>query len=78
MPVRAYVLITTELRKAKSVAEELRTLPSVTMADAVAGAYDVVAVLEVLDTSEIGELVLGRIHELSGVTGTLTLVTVGS
>jgi DNA-binding Lrp family transcriptional regulator len=77
MTTRAYVLITTEVGKAADMAEALRKLPGVTMADVVAGTYDVVAMLEGGDTNAIGRLVLEEIHDLAGLKATTTLIALG-
>ena len=74
---RAYVLINTEVGKAGEVAEALRKLPGVTVADVVTGAYDVVVTLEGSDTNAIGRLVLNQVHGMAGLKATMTLVAVG-
>lgn len=76
MATRAYVLITTEVGKTKEVAERVRKVAGVTMADIVAGGYDVVAVLECADTNAIGRLVLNELHGTPGLKNTLTLIAV--
>jgi DNA-binding Lrp family transcriptional regulator len=77
MATRAYVLIVAELGQVKSVAEAVRTIPGVTMADIVAGTYDLVAVIEAQDSTALGHLVLERIRPLPGITTTLTLIAMG-
>jgi DNA-binding Lrp family transcriptional regulator len=74
---RAFVLINTEVGKAGEVAEALRQLPGVTVADVVTGAYDVVVTLEGSDTNAIGRLVLNQVHGMAGLKATMTLVAVG-
>lgn len=76
MTTRAYVLITTDVGKTEAVAQGLRKLTGVKMADVVAGTYDVVAVLECTDTEAIGSLVLNQVHGMAGLKSTLTLIAV--
>jgi DNA-binding Lrp family transcriptional regulator len=77
MTTRAHVLITTEVGKARDVAEGLRTLPGVMTADVVTGAYDIVVTLEGGDTNAIGRLVLNQVHGMPGLKATMTLIAVG-
>ena len=74
--VRAYVLIQTVLGKALNVVEEISKIEGVKDASAVTGAYDVVAVIEVGDISDIAELVVNKIHRVNGVCSTQTLICV--
>jgi DNA-binding Lrp family transcriptional regulator len=76
MTTRAHVLISTEVGKAAEVAEELRRLPGVQAADVVTGTYDLVLTVEGDDPSDVGRLVLNRIHGLSGLKSTTTLIAV--
>ncbi|MBI2320704.1 MAG: Lrp/AsnC ligand binding domain-containing protein [Chloroflexi bacterium] len=76
MATRAYVLITTEVGKTKDVVERARKITGVTMADVVAGSYDVVVVLECPDANAIGRVVLNELHGMPGLKNTLTLIAV--
>jgi uncharacterized protein with GYD domain len=61
--MKAYVLITAEA--------------GVTQVDAVAGTYDLVAVIEAEDPKRLGELVMGMIQRTDGVLSTVTLLSIG-
>ena len=76
MNAKAYVLIETAAGKSRSVAAALRALPGVTMADAVTGPYDVIAVVQAPTVNDIGRLVMNDIHGQDGVVRTLTSVSV--
>jgi uncharacterized protein with GYD domain len=78
--MKAYVLLTTEVGKSPLIQEEMRRWGpegGVVDVDAVAGTYDVVAVIEADDPKQIGDLVMGRIQKLAGVRGTVTLLAIG-
>jgi len=77
MAARAYVLVKTEVGKAKAVKEALAGLPGVRSADIVTGDYDVIVAIEQATTEELGKLVMEHIHTTSGVTATSTHVVVG-
>ena len=70
--VRAYILIQTEVRKAASVAHEVRGIDGVITADDVTGPYDVIAVAEAGSVDELGRLVVSRLQLIEGITRTLT------
>ena len=72
MTVRAYILIQTEVRKAASVAQEVRLIEGVINADDVTGPYDVIAVAEAGSVDELGRLVVSRLQLIEGITRTLT------
>jgi DNA-binding Lrp family transcriptional regulator len=72
MTVRAYILIQTEVRKAASVAHEVRGIEGVINADDVTGPYDVIAVAEAGSVDELGRLVVSRLQLIEGITRTLT------
>ncbi|HEX2300390.1 MAG TPA: Lrp/AsnC ligand binding domain-containing protein [Pseudonocardiaceae bacterium] len=70
--VQAYVLIQTEVGKAAAVAKEVAALPGVTSAEDVTGPYDVIVRAEANDVDELGQLVVARVQNVSGITRTLT------
>ncbi len=72
MPVRAYVLIQTEVGKAAEVAARARQLEGVTGADDVTGPYDVVVTAEASSMDELGRMVVSRLQVINGITRTLT------
>jgi uncharacterized protein with GYD domain len=74
--MKAYVLITAEVGKSPSIQETLRTA-GIHQVDAVAGTYDLVAVIEAEDPKRLGELVMGMIQRTDGVLSTVTLLSIG-
>lgn len=74
--MKAYVLITAEVGKLADVQNQLREA-KVGEVDAVAGIYDLVAVVEADDPRRIGEIVIGTIQKTEGVLSTVTLMQLG-
>lgn len=70
--VEAYVLIQTEVGKAKVVADEVRLIDGITSADDVTGPYDVIVRAVAGDVDQLGRLVVASIQAISGITRTLT------
>ncbi len=70
----AYVMIKTECGAAKAVAEAVAQIPRVHWAAVVTGPYDVIAGVRVDDNEALGRLVVDKIHNVPGVTETLTAV----
>ena len=71
MTTRAYVLITVDAGKAEPVANQLRTISGVRLADVVTGSYDVIAVDDIKTAAknvrDAGGNVLGEPMEIPGV-----------
>lgn len=70
--VEAYVLIQTEVGKAKVVAEQVGIIDGVISAQDVTGPYDVVVRAVADDVDELGRLVVAKIQAVNGITRTLT------
>jgi DNA-binding Lrp family transcriptional regulator len=70
--VQAYILIQTEVGKAAAVAAEVASLPGVASAEDVTGPYDVIVRAEAADVDQLGQLVVARVQNVSGITRTLT------
>jgi DNA-binding Lrp family transcriptional regulator len=68
----AYVLIQTEVGKVAHVAQALRDLDGVELAEDLAGPYDVIARVQARGLDQLGKLVASRIQLVDGVTRTLT------
>ena len=68
----AYVLIETEVGKVAHVAQAIRELDGVQLAEDLAGPYDVIARVQASGLDQLGRLVASRIQALDGVTRTLT------
>jgi DNA-binding Lrp family transcriptional regulator len=81
MPIRAYVLVSTDPGKAKDVATEASTIapssPRVSASHSVMGRYDVVVQIDATNTdsiTDIAKLVLSKISAIKGVRRTETLL----
>lgn len=72
MPVRAYILIQTEVGRSGQVATEVSEIDGVLSADDVTGPYDVIAVAEAASVDELGKMVVSRVQLIDGITRTLT------
>ncbi len=70
--VEAYVLIQTEVGKAKVVADQVRLIDGIESADDVTGPYDVIVRAEAGDVDQLGRLVVASIQAINGITRTLT------
>jgi DNA-binding Lrp family transcriptional regulator len=78
MAAKAYVLIETQVGKSNKVVEAIRGLEGVESVDVVTGPYDVIATVEGVDLSAIGDVVTNKFHPISGISRTVTCITVGS
>jgi len=78
MPVKAYMLIETGVGKTNQVVEAIRGLKGVLSVDVVTGPYDAIAIVEGETLVEIGSLVTAQVHNISGVSRTVTCVVVKS
>ena len=72
MSVQAYILIQTEVGKASSVANAIRTIPGVSLAEGVTGPYDVIMRAEAQSMEEFGRAILSKVQAVPGITRTLT------
>ncbi|GAA1757952.1 MULTISPECIES: Lrp/AsnC ligand binding domain-containing protein [Luedemannella] len=70
--VQAYILIQTEVGRAREVASVIREMPGVLRVDAVTGPYDVIVLSEVHSVDELDQLVLSKMHVIGGIQRTLT------
>ncbi len=73
---QAYILITAEASRVKSVVDEVRLIQGVKTASAITGPFDAIALVEGNDLKEIGEMVVARIQKIDGVSRTLTCFVV--
>jgi DNA-binding Lrp family transcriptional regulator len=70
--VQAYILIQTEVGRARDVAASITDLPGVVRVDAVTGPYDVVVLTEAHTVDELGTLIVSKVQLVPGITRTLT------
>ena len=76
MTARAYVLIETSVGKTKDVVIALRKVKGIKEVNAVTGPYDVIAVVEGADLTEVGNLVTSEIHAAGAIERTVTCLAV--
>jgi len=74
MSVKAFILIDTSPGKAREVAGKLRQVEGVSVAHAVTGPHDIIAIAEAHDVTALGELVVHRIQSVAGVNRSLTSI----
>jgi DNA-binding Lrp family transcriptional regulator len=74
MSVKAFILIDTSPGKAREVAAKIRAVPGVSVAHAVTGPHDIIAIAEAADVTSLGELVVQKIQSVTGVNRSLTSI----
>ncbi len=77
MGTRAYILIETQVGRAKQVALALGAFEGVMSADVVTGTFDIIALIEASDMSAMADLVTGQVQGIRGVLRTITCVAAG-
>jgi len=73
---KAFVLIETVVGKNKEVVATLRQLKGVKSVDTVTGPYDIIAIIEGETLNDIGDLVTGKIHPITGISRTVTCLAI--
>jgi DNA-binding Lrp family transcriptional regulator len=76
MASAAYILVSVGAGHAKEILETIRALPGVKQAHTCWGQPDIFAFCEMTDDHELADVVLERIHGLSGVRSTETHLVV--
>lgn len=76
MATKAFVLIETAVGKTRDVVAALKGIKGIKSADAVTGPYDIIVVIEGTDLHEVGDLVTGKVHAVSGVVKTISCLAV--
>jgi DNA-binding Lrp family transcriptional regulator len=76
MTATAFVLIETAVGRTKEVVSILKKTKGVKSVNTVTGPYDIIALIEAENLNEIGDLITGKIHEISGISRTVTCLTV--
>lgn len=72
MAVAAYVLLKTEVGRAGDVLEQVRRMEGIVSADGVTGPYDIIVRAEVDSMEDLGRMVVRKIQQIDGISGTLT------
>ena len=76
MAARAFVLIETDVGKTRDVTTALKKLKDVKSVDTVTGPYDIIVIIEAKDLNDIGDLVTGSIHPITGISRTVTCLAI--
>ena len=76
MAAKAFVLIETAVGRTREVAKALEKLGGVDSVDMVTGPYDLIVVMERDKLADIGDLVTGKIHTVSGISRTVTCLAI--
>ncbi|MSQ25588.1 MAG: Lrp/AsnC family transcriptional regulator [Dehalococcoidia bacterium] len=75
--MKAYILIEATIGRAREVSRAVKSVPGVRESYLIMGPYDVVAIVEGLDASAVGNTVTGAIHKVPGISRTVTCLAVG-
>lgn len=75
LATRAFVLIETAVGKTKKVVSNIKQLQGVKSVDVVTGPYDAIAVVEAESVSEVGGLVITKMH-LDGISRAVTCLAI--
>ncbi len=76
MPISAYVFIECTAGAAREVANEVGRISGVKRSNATTGPYDVIALVEASDVNVLGDFIVSKIQNISGVLRTQTNVIV--
>jgi DNA-binding Lrp family transcriptional regulator len=76
MAAKAFVFIETEVGKTRDVVNALQKLKGVNSVDTVTGPYDIIVILQGDSLNDIGNLVTGKIHPISGISRTVTCLAI--
>lgn len=74
--VCGYVFISTDLGEALRVMEEVSKIENIKSACAVTGVFDIIAHFNVEKVSDIGTVVVDKVHSIQGVVETQTAISV--
>ena len=76
MAAKAFILIETRTGSAKKVESTLQQLKGVTSVNCVTGPYDMIAMVEGENLTEIGMLITDKIQSVSGISRTVTCLAI--
>ncbi|HEY2795740.1 MAG TPA: Lrp/AsnC ligand binding domain-containing protein [Micromonosporaceae bacterium] len=70
--VQAYILIQTEVGRARDVALAIGEVDGIVRVDAVIGPYDVVVLAEAPNSDDLGKMIVSKVQAVPGITRTVT------
>ena len=73
---RAFVLIETALGKTKEVLATIGGTSGIESVNCVTGPYDIIAIVDMETLSDIGDIVVKKIHAMKGITRAVTCIAV--
>ena len=76
MATKAFILIETVVGKNREVVSYIQRLKGIKSAESVTGPYDVIAVIEADNITEIGDTITSKLHTIDGVARTVTCLVV--
>jgi DNA-binding Lrp family transcriptional regulator len=76
MAATAFVLIETAVGRTKEVVNTISKMKGVKSVNTVTGPYDIIALIEADNLNDIGDLITGKIHDIEGISRTVTCLTV--
>lgn len=74
--VKAYIMVVTAAGTTHEILPQIEEIESVTEADAVAGDYDIIVVIETEDPSDLLPTITSRLQGIDGVETTITYMTI--
>jgi DNA-binding Lrp family transcriptional regulator len=78
MSAKAFILIETVGSKSKEVVNQLVKLKGVESVDPVTGPYDIICMVSGENLNDIGDLITGKIHNITGINRTVTCLVIKS
>ena len=78
MAFKAYILVETSVGQTLTVVDTIRGGDGIDIVDVVTGPYDIIAVFNAKDMTEIGTLVTEKIHNVEGVLRAVTCIATGN
>ena len=72
MSVSAYIFVETTTGKAREVSAAVAHIPGVIRCNTITGPYDVIALVEAENISQLGDFVVSKIQAIPGVLRTMT------
>ncbi len=77
MHVTAYIFIEVQHGRGPEIMDEVAKFPGVRSVHAVTGQYDIIVFAEAQDLEHLGQLILGRLQKVRGVSKTVTNMVIG-
>ena len=72
--MKAYLFVKTESNKEQNVLDKIKKFEEITRADIVFGEWDIVSLLEVKSTEDLGSFVMEKIRNIQEVKMTSTMI----